>query len=141
LARKWVSRTHQDPEPIRRSTGAVVRVFQTPPFDHGEGNCDDEAEFDTSIENIHQDIESSVHDSPACFGELMSPGNSRRVKESPAPEFPPLDPRKRTRLALGPDDSLDTELQEVFSSPDLDTDSEMSLIVSFDPQPDMEAVH
>ncbi|KAH7174635.1 uncharacterized protein B0J16DRAFT_388458 [Fusarium flagelliforme] len=103
----------------------------TPPFDHNEENCDYEAEFDRSIENIHQDLESSVHNSLVGFEEgLLRPDNSRRVKDSPAPELPQLKARKRTRLALGPDDGLDTELQEAFSSPDLDTDFEMSRIES-----------
>ncbi|KAJ4112518.1 hypothetical protein NW768_011685 [Fusarium equiseti] len=131
LAREWVSRTHQDPEHTRRSTRAVVRTFRTPPFDHGEENCADEAEFNISTKNIDQDLESIVHDIPVGFGEeLLSSGNSLRVKESPAPELLQLNPRKRTRLALGPDDSLDTELQEAFSSPDLDTDFEMRRIES-----------
>lgn len=142
LARKWVSQTHQYPESKRRSTRTFVRAFRTPPFDHVEEYCDDGAEFDTSIVNIHRDLERIVHDSTVSSEEeLLSPGDSRRAKYSPSLELPQLNSRKRTRLALGPDDSLDTELQEAFSSPDFATYSEMSPIVGYDLQPGMEAVH
>ncbi|KAI1060941.1 hypothetical protein LB507_010137 [Fusarium sp. FIESC RH6] len=131
LARKWVSRTHQDLEAIQRSIMTVVHAFRTPPFSHGEEHCDDQAELDTSIDKIHQDFKSNVHNNLIGLEQgLLSPSNSRCVKESPAPEAPQLNPRKRTRLALSPDDGLDTELQDTSSSPDLGTDLEMNRIES-----------
>ena len=141
LARKWVSRTHQDLEAIKRSTTTIVHAFRTPPCNHGEEHCGGQAELDTSIENIHQDLESNVHNNLIDLKQgLLSPSNSRCVKESPAPAGPQLNPRKRTRLALSPDDELDTEPQDTYSSPDLGTDLEMNRIVSCDLQPDMELV-